>query len=133
MKILFLEDDKILADTVIDFLQDEGFEVVHAKNGEEAWDKLNELATRAEASHVPVYEMVSLVLTDVEMPGMDGYVLTRKIKDDKRFQGIPVLMHSSLSADANVAIGKNVGADIYVPKFDPQELSKAIRQALGEP
>jgi two-component system chemotaxis response regulator CheV len=41
-------------------------------------------------------------------------------------------MHSSLSADANIAIGKNVGADIYVPKFDPQELSKAIRDALGE-
>ena len=64
--------------------------------------------------------------------GIEKTGLTRKIKDDKRFQGIPVVMHSSLSADANIAIGKNVGADFYVPKFDPQELSKAIRNALGE-
>jgi len=57
---------------------------------------------------------------------MDGYVLTKKIKADERFNGIPVLMHSSLSADTNMAIGKQVGADHYLPKFDPVELSKAV-------
>ncbi len=60
------------------------------------------------------------------MPGMDGYVLTKKIKSDERFKDIPVLMHSSLSADTNIAIGKKVGADHYLPKFDPVELSKAV-------
>ena len=57
---------------------------------------------------------------------MDGYVLTRKIKESKRFEGIPVIMHSSLSADANITVGKSVGVDGYVPKFDPRELAKAM-------
>jgi two-component system chemotaxis response regulator CheV len=130
--ILFADDSVVARKQIAATLDKLGIRHISAKNGEEAWEKLTELATRAEASHIPVYEMVNLILTDVEMPGMDGYVLTRKIKDDKRFAGIPVVMHSSLSADANVAIGKNVGADVYVPKFDPQELSKAIRHALGE-
>ena len=131
--ILFADDSVVARKQIAATLDKLGIRHISAKNGEEAWDKLTELAARAEASHVPVYEMVNLILTDVEMPGMDGYVLTRKIKDDKRFQGIPVVMHSSLSADANISIGKNVGADVYVPKFDPHELSKAIRGALGEP
>ena len=130
--ILYADDSVVARKQIAATLDKLGVRHISAKNGEEAWEKLTELAARAEASHVPLYEMLNLILTDVEMPGMDGYVLTSKIKADKRFQGIPVVMHSSLSADANVAIGKNVGADIYVPKFDPQELSKAIREALGE-
>lgn len=60
------------------------------------------------------------------MPGMDGYVLTRKIKQDDRFKDIPVIMHSSLSAEANVALGKSVGVNAYVPKFDPRVLAKTL-------
>jgi len=75
-------------------------------------------------------EYLKLILTDVEMPCMDGYVLTKKIKGDARFKGIPVLMHSSLSADTNIALGKQVGADHYIPKFDPIELSKAVLQYI---
>jgi two-component system chemotaxis response regulator CheV len=130
--ILFADDSVVARKQIAGTLDKLGINSISAKNGEEAWDKLNELAARADASHTPIYEMLSAILTDVEMPGMDGYVLTRKIKDDKRFTGIPIIMHSSLSADANVAIGKNVGADIYVPKFDPHELSKAIHKVLGD-
>jgi two-component system chemotaxis response regulator CheV len=130
---IFFADDSVVARKQIAATLDKlGIRHISAKNGQEAWEKLTELAARAEASHIPVYQMIDAVLTDVEMPGMDGYVLTKKIKDDKRFAGIPVIMHSSLSADANISIGKNVGADVYVPKFDPQELSKAIRSVLGE-
>jgi two-component system chemotaxis response regulator CheV len=55
------------------------------------------------------------------MPVMDGYVLTRNIKEDKRFNGIPVMMHSSLSADENIRLGIKVGADGYMPKLRPTE------------
>jgi two-component system chemotaxis response regulator CheV len=61
---------------------------------------------------------------------MDGFVLTKKIKADDRFNGIPVIMHSSLSADSNQNLGKNVGADDYVPKFDPTHLSEVINKNL---
>jgi len=61
---------------------------------------------------------------------MDGYVLTRKIKTDARFKGVPVVMHSSLSADANMNLGRSVGADAYVPKFNPLEFAKTLMPFL---
>src|SRR5574340_329245 len=66
-------------------------------------------------------------LTDAEMPEMDGYVLTQNIKADRRFDGIPVVMHSSLSSDANRAMGRRAGVDHYVPKFDSIVLSSTLR------
>ncbi|MCX7896708.1 MAG: response regulator, partial [Rhodocyclaceae bacterium] len=73
---------------------------------------------------------VQLVLTDVEMPEMDGYILTRNIKSDARFAGIPVLMHSSLSSMQNQQLGKSVGVDEYVPKFEPQRLAETLTRLL---
>ncbi len=130
--VLFADDSVVARKQIAATLDHLGVHHIPSKNGEEAWAKLQELAERAAASHMPVYEMIDAVLTDVEMPGMDGYVLTRKIKEDKRFAGIPVVMHSSLSADANITIGKQAGADAYVAKFDPQELSKVLRGVLGK-
>ena len=128
---IFFADDSVVARKQIAATLDHlGIKHIATKNGEEAWDRLQELAERSEASHVPMYEMISAVLTDVEMPGMDGYVLTRKIKSDPRFKGIPVIMHSSLSSEANISIGTKVGADAYVPKFDPQELAKVLKGVL---
>ncbi len=128
--ILFADDSAVARKQIAATLDHLGINYVSAKNGEEAWEKLHEMAERASASHIPVYEMIDAILTDVEMPGMDGYVLTKKIKSDKRFAGIPVVMHSSLSADANINIGKQVGADAYVAKFDPRELSKVLSSVL---
>jgi len=64
------------------------------------------------------------------LPEMDGYVLTRKIKGDARFTGIPVVMHSSLSSEANRAMGTRVGVDAYVAKFDAEVLAETIRPML---
>ena len=124
--MLFADDSVVARKQIEKTLQKMGINYVSAKNGNDAWDKLQELATRAESLDIPMNEYLRLILTDVEMPGMDGYVLTKKIKSDPRFKNIPVLMHSSLSADTNMAIGKQVGADHYLPKFDPIELSKAV-------
>jgi two-component system chemotaxis response regulator CheV len=65
------------------------------------------------------------------MPEMDGYMLTRKIKADKRFNGIPVLMHSSLSSTSNEQMGKAVGVDEYVPKFEAQKLAQTLARLLA--
>ena len=63
---------------------------------------------------------------------MDGYILTKKIKTDPRFVGVPVIMHSSLSGMSNQQLGKSVGVDEYVPKFEPQKLSETLtRRLLG--
>ncbi len=124
--VLFADDSAVARKQIEQTLDRLGLNHLSARNGVEAWDKLEEVAARAEASHLPVHELVSVVLTDIEMPGMDGYVLTRKLKKDPRFKGIPVVMHSSLSADANVNLGNSVGADAYCAKFDPRELAKVL-------
>jgi two-component system chemotaxis response regulator CheV len=124
--MLFADDSVVARKQIEKTLNKMGIKYVSAKNGEDAWEKLQEIATRAEAMGIPTKDHLKLILTDVEMPAMDGYVLTKKIKSDARFNGIPVLMHSSLSADTNMALGKQVGADHYLPKFDPVELSKAV-------
>lgn len=124
--MLFADDSVVARKQIEKTLKKLGINYVSAKNGDEAWEKLQEIAIRADAMGIPVKDYLRLILTDVEMPGMDGYVLTKKIKADPRFKEIPVLMHSSLSADTNMALGKQVGADHYLPKFDPIELSKEV-------
>jgi two-component system chemotaxis response regulator CheV len=64
------------------------------------------------------------------MPEMDGYVLTQNIKNDNRFQGIPVVMHSSLSSAANKKMGQQVGVDAYVAKFNAENLANTITGML---
>lgn len=129
--VLFADDSSVARNQISKTLDKLGVRHLSSKNGEEAWARLEEVAERAKAMNVPVFDLVQLVLTDIEMPGMDGYVLTRKIKDDKRFAGIPVIMHSSLSAEANITIGKSVGVDAYVPKFDPRELAKTLEPFIN--
>lgn len=99
-------------------------------NGKRAWDELQRIAQSADLQGKLVKDMVHLVLTDVEMPEMDGYMLTKLIKSDPRFAGIPVLMHSSLSGASNQKLGQSVGVDGYVAKFEPHRLSEAIANFL---
>jgi len=101
-----------------------------AQNGRQAWDELTKVATQAELAGRPASDYVQLVLTDVEMPEMDGYVLTKNVKSDPRFAGIPVIMHSSLSSDANRQLGISVGVDEYVPKFEPHRLAEVLNRLL---
>lgn len=130
--IFFADDSLVARKQIIRTLDHMGFKHVNANNGLEAWKKLKEIAERADTAQQPVSNFIQLILTDVEMPEMDGFVLTKKIKADSRFNGIPVIMHSSLSSDSNQNLGKNVGADDYVPKFDPTNLSATIESNIAE-
>ena len=129
--ILFADDSSMARKQIETTLSKMGVNYLVARNGMEAWSKLQEVAGRAEASHVPVHSMISAIITDIEMPEMDGYVLTKKIKADTRFKGVPVIMHSSLSSEANAAIGRSVGADFYIPKFNPKSLSEVLSPIIG--
>ncbi len=131
--LLYADDSSVARGQIQRVLDHMNIKSISNINGAEAWKRLQALATQAEAEGKHVKDYIDAVLTDVEMPEMDGYVLTRKIKDDPRFKGLPVIMHSSLSADANKNLGESVGADAYVSKFQPDELSSTIRRlALGE-
>ena len=92
--------------------------------------RLQAIAAHAGQTGKGVRDEIRLILVDAEMPEMDGYVLTKNIKSDLRFTGIPVVMHSSLSSQANHAMGKAVGVDAYVAKFDAEVLADTLRPLL---
>ncbi len=130
--VLYADDSSVARKQIAKTLEKMGLNYISANNGMDAWKKLLELKDRASDHDGKITDYVDVILTDVEMPEMDGYVLTKNIKDEAAFNGVPVVMHSSLSADANVNLGRAVGADFYVPKFNPVELNKNLRMALGE-
>jgi two-component system chemotaxis response regulator CheV len=130
-RMVYFADDSVVARKQIERTLD-AMQVNYASaiNGMKAWEELQKMAAQAELTGRQMNEIVHLVLTDVEMPEMDGYMLTKMIKSDPRFAGIPVLMHSSLSGQSNQKLGESVGVDAYVPKFEPQKLSIKIREML---
>ncbi len=128
--LLFADDSVVARDQIIRTMEHMGLKYISTTNGAEAWEKLKEIAERAATTDRKASDFVQVILTDVEMPEMDGYVLTKKIKEDARFSDIPIIMHSSLSADANMALGKGMGADAYVPKFEPTELAAKLYEML---
>ncbi|MCW8890142.1 MAG: chemotaxis protein [Sedimenticola sp.] len=131
LTILFADDSAVARGQITRTLDHIGIKHFSASNGMEAWQKIKEIADRADATGKNASDYIQLVLTDVEMPEMDGYVLTKNIKSDPRLADIPVIMHSSLSADANQELGKGVGADAYVPKFQPLELAAKLKEVLA--
>lgn len=129
--MVFFADDSIVARKEISkLLESMGVKYQQATNGLEAWEKLQNMATRVQHDGSSLKDQISVILTDAEMPEMDGYVLAKNIKADSRFNGIPVVMHSSLSSEANRAMGQSVGVDTYVGKFDPVVLADTLRPFL---
>ena len=132
LTVFFADDSVVARKQITRTLDAMNVKYVSSINGLDAWNELQKIAAYAQASGQKITDLVSLVLTDVEMPEMDGYILTKKIKTDPRFAGVPVIMHSSLSGMSNQQLGKSVGVDEYVPKFEAQKLSETLsRRLLG--
>lgn len=130
LTIFFVDDSAVARKEIIGVLEKLGVKYQQANNGLEAWDRLQNMANRAQVDDTPLSSQLKLILVDAEMPEMDGYVLTRNIKSDTRFDGIPVVMHSSLSSEANKTMGQRVGVDAYVAKFDALQLADTLRPLL---
>ena len=128
--VFFVDDSTVARKKISEVLDRMGVKHMQAHNGLEGWERLKGLADVAQGSGVSLSEQIQVILVDAEMPEMDGYVLTQHIKADRRFDGIPVVMHSSLSSDANRDMGKQVGVDYYVAKFDAVALAETLRPLL---
>ncbi|AXT45560.1 MULTISPECIES: chemotaxis protein [Chromobacterium] len=124
--IFFVDDSVVARKEITGVLEKMGIKFQQATNGREAWDRLQTLANRNFGEDECLHDHLKIILVDAEMPEMDGYVLTKLIKSDQRFRGIPVVMHSSLSSNANRAMGSSVGVDAYVAKFDPGVLAETL-------
>ncbi len=127
-KIIFIADDSTVArNQVKKALTALGLEIEMAKNGEEALVRLKEIASETG----DVTDRVGVLVSDIEMPVMDGYTLTAAIKNDPELARLHVVLHTSLSGVFNQAMVKKVGADDFIAKFHPDELASAVGKWLG--
>lgn len=126
-KILVAEDSMMLSNLIIGFLHKSGYKnTVKFNNGKEAWDYL----TEAKNSGLPISNYASCIVSDIEMPLMDGHRLTKLIKSDEKLKDIPVILFSSLISDELRIKGKEVGADEQITKTEIVELVNIIDRLI---
>ena len=124
--IVMAEDSVLLAKLIRDSLYKAGYEnVIKFDNGEEAWQYLRSI--RQEEN---IYQKASLIITDIEMPRMDGHRLTKLVKDDPDLKKIPVVIFSSLINEEMRIKGKQLGADEQLSKPEIGHLVEVIDELL---
>jgi two-component system chemotaxis sensor kinase CheA len=114
-RILIAEDSNFFRDQVKGFIEDEGYSVIEAEDGLVAWNLLQKQG-----------DTISLVVTDLEMPNLDGFSLAKKIKSDERYMHLPVIALTTLAEDDDMARGREVGIDDYQIKLDRKKLIESI-------
>lgn len=130
---LFFVDDSAFARTQLQQILDKiNLKSEFAVNGHEAWQRLDTMAAAAAAEGRRLADRLPIVITDIEMPEMDGFKLTRLIKQDRRFVGVKVLLHSSMSESSNREKGLSMGADGFLSKYNPTEVAKSIQAVLAD-
>lgn len=130
-RIVMIADDSTVArNQVKRALEPLGIKMALAKNGQDALEQLKAIAETCEHS---ITEKVALMVSDIEMPEMDGYTLTAEVKGDERMAKMPIILHTSLSGVFNNAMVAKVGAEDFIPKFHPDELATAVKKWLNHP
>lgn len=115
--ILIVEDSNFFRNQVKGYMEEAGFNVLEGEDGRVAWNVLEAQG-----------DSVTMVVTDIEMPNMDGFTLTEKIKGDPRFRHLPVIALTTLAADEDIARGKAVGVDEYHIKLDKERLMESVHR-----
>ncbi|MCO5786360.1 chemotaxis protein CheW [Pseudomonas sp. G11-1] len=125
-KVLVVDDSTVARKQVIRCLETLGIEVIALNDGRQALDWL-----KAEAdAGVQVSDSLLMLISDIEMPEMDGYTLTAEVRSDPRMEGLHVMLHTSLSGVFNQAMVRKVGADAFLAKFNPDDLADRVIQRL---
>lgn len=117
--ILFAEDSTFFRNQVKGTMENAGFNVMEAEDGMIAWELLQENASQ-----------ISLVVTDIEMPNLDGFALTERIKQSPIYSHLPVIALTTLAGEEDIARGKDVGIDDYQIKLDREKLMQSIQNYL---
>ena len=123
--VLVADDSSVARKQVKRALEAIGVECLLAKDGREALNMLLEMAKNG-----PIKDQVSLVISDIEMPEMDGYTFTAEIRNNPDLKDLHVILHTSLSGVFNQAMVQKVGANNFIAKFQPDELAKAVQSIL---
>ena len=122
LRVLTVDDSSVARKQVARCLQSVGVEVVSLNDGRQALDYLRKLVDEGKN---PSEEFL-MMISDIEMPEMDGYTLTAEIRNDPRMQKLHIILHTSLSGVFNQAMVKKVGADDFLAKFRPDDLATRV-------
>lgn len=126
IRLLVVDDSSVARNQIKRTLEQLGMECILAKNGREGVNILLEMSQDNEN----IYDQLDAVISDVEMPEMDGYTLTTEIRKNEQLKALPILLHTSLSGTFNKNMVSQVGADMFVPKFNAEELAESVRTLL---
>jgi len=126
--ILVADDSSVARNQVKRTMEQIGIDTTIVRDGKEALDQLKAWADEG----IDVTKHISLLVSDIEMPEMDGYTLTIEIRKDPRLAGIKILLHSSMSGTFNNTMVEKVGADKFIPKFSPDDLASTVQELLEE-
>jgi len=113
--ILYAEDSNFFRSQVKDYLLEDGYTVIEAEDGLIAWDLLQEHEKE-----------ISLVIADIEMPNLDGFGLTKKIRTDNRFSHLPIIALTTMAGDEDIKKGKELGINDYQIKLDKEKLMNSV-------
>ncbi len=128
MEVLLVDDSPVALAQARGTLEGVGLKVVTANNGLNGYNLLKEWAD----SGIDVTKKLLMVVTDAEMPSMDGYRLTTEIRNDPRLKDLFVVLHTSLSGNFNKAMTKKVGCNEFLSKFQPDELAAVVKARIQE-
>lgn len=123
--VLVADDSSVARKQVQRALEAIGVQCVLTKDGREALNMLLEMSKNG-----PIKDQIALVISDIEMPEMDGYTFTAEIRNNPNLKDLHVILHTSLSGVFNQAMVQKVGANNFIAKFQPDELAKAVQGAL---
>ncbi|MEW8090397.1 MAG: chemotaxis protein CheV, partial [Candidatus Thiodiazotropha endolucinida] len=125
LKILVVDDSMVARNQIKKVLNEMGIEVVQAKDGNEALSLLQEWSEVGDLN-----DWLAMVISDIEMPKMDGYSLVTAIRENPKLSDLYVILHSSLSGVFNETMVRKVGADHFLAKFMPDELVGRVTERL---
>ena len=124
--VLIVDDSSIARKQVARCLQEIGVEIEALNDGRQALDWLKARADQGE----DVSQSLLMMISDIEMPEMDGYTLTAEVRNDSRMNKLHIMLHTSLSGVFNQAMVKKVGADDFLAKFKPDDLAQRVIERL---
>ena len=124
--VLIVDDSSVARNQIKRVLEQMGTNCTTLKDGQEAWEHLSGLVNDG----IDVPKHYTMIISDVEMPVMDGYTLARKIKKDPLLKDVYLILHTSLSGVFNTDMVKKVGANQFLPKFSPDDLAKAVQERM---
>ena len=125
-RVLVADDSKIALKQIKRALVEIGVDVIECHDGKEALDTLHEMVRNGHN----IKETLTLIISDVEMPEMDGYTLCANIRNDPNLRDLYVILHTSLSGVFNESMVSKAGANDFIPKFNPEELAGAVERGL---